>query len=288
MAPLRYFGEYGLGEHIGGGLYTKVYKAHSFHARPTFGHVVAIKTLQLRGNIWERGRLVRQFEREAEIARQLSHPNVVKVHNFGKFHRHFAILMEYVDGKNLKEYLYDREKWPLPEIVRICHEAGKGIEHIHRHEIVHKDVKPDNVLVSRDRQTVKITDFGIAKLPRRFWMADIFPKAGTVTKFATISYVAPEQAAGAAEFRSDIYSFGVALDEVIAAKLAVPDHDGDDYFSRIDVRAHRKNSGRQPIISFDLPIPDGLKEIIRTATSPDPRSRFQTMAALLDALKEYR
>ena len=145
-----HFGEYVLEKVVGGGNYTKVYRAHSVFAKPIYGKVVAIKILKLAGGRRERVRLIKQFEREAEIAMSLNHPNVVKVFNFGKINHYYAMVMEFVDGKNLKEIIYEREKFGLPFLVKICYEAGKGLAYIHQNRIIHKDVKPDNILVSHD------------------------------------------------------------------------------------------------------------------------------------------
>ncbi len=284
------FGGYKLDEVIGGGMYTKIYRASSSLAKPIYGHTVAIKLLNLKDGIRERGKLISQFEREAEIAIGLNHPNIVKVHNFGKYNNQYAIIMEYVHGSNLKEILYKRDKLTLDVLVRILYEAGQGLAHIHNNNIVHKDVKPDNILVSEDLNKVKMTDFGIAKLPKRLWQKDIFPKGGTVTKYGTISYVAPEQTAGRADFRSDIYSFGVTIDEVITAKLEIPDNpekNTHDYFKRIDVRSYRKNIGKQLILCDDFIIPHELKEIIKKATNRESLLRYSSMEELLKDLNQF-
>ncbi|MCS7180570.1 MAG: serine/threonine protein kinase [bacterium] len=284
---IKNFGGYSLGEYLGGGLYTKVYKAYSFLAKPTYGNPVAIKVLYLKGNVLERNKLVKQFEREAEIAMNLEHPNIVKVYNFGKFDHHYAMIMEYIDGKNLKEFLYEREKWDLDKILKICYSVGKGLEYIHQHNIVHKDVKPDNILISHDFQKIKITDFGIAKPPLKFWQKDIFPKSGTVTKFGVISYISKEQAEGNATFHSDIYSYGITIDEVITAKLYIEGKEEEDYFKRIDIRAYRKNTGKQRILCEDFPIPHQLKEIIKKATEEEINMRYQSMTQLLNDLEVF-
>lgn len=284
---MKNFGGYSLGEYLGGGIYTKVYKAYSFLAKPTYGNPVAIKILYLKGGLIERNKLIKQFEREAEIAMNLEHPNIVKVYNFGRFDHHYAMIMEYIDGKNLKEFLYEREKWDLKKILSICYQAGRGLEHIHQNNIVHKDVKPDNILVSYDFEKIKITDFGIAKLPKRWWSKDIFPKSGTVTKFGIISYIAPEQQEGQATFQSDIYSFGVTMDEIITSKLFIEGKEEEDYFKRIDIRAQRKNIGKQKILCEDLPIPSELKNVIKKATENEINLRYQSMTYLLEDLKNF-
>ncbi|HNS32601.1 MAG TPA: serine/threonine-protein kinase [bacterium] len=286
---IRDFGGYKLQDLIGGGMYTKVYKAHSFMAKAPYGQMVAIKLLSLKDNPSETRKLISQFEREAEISMSLNHPNVVKVHNFGRYNNQYAIIMEYVNGSNFKEALYKREKLPLEILLHICYEAGKGLAYIHKNDIVHKDVKPDNILVSEDYKTVKITDFGIAKLPKRIWHKDIFPKSGTVTKFGIISYIAPEQTEGNADFCSDIYSFGVTMDEVLTAKLLIdgqPEKNSEDYFKRLDVRSYRKKTGRQDILCEDLPVPEILKGIIRRATSYSCGLRHSSMEELLSELEK--
>ncbi|HOK55850.1 MAG TPA: serine/threonine-protein kinase [bacterium] len=283
---IKNFGGYSLGEYLGGGLYTKVYKAYSFLAKPTYGNPVAIKILYLKGGIVERNKLIKQFEREAEIAMNLEHPNIVKVYNFGRFDHHYAMIMEYIDGKNLKEFLYEKGKWDLNKILRICYEAGKGLEYIHQHNIVHKDVKPDNILISFDFEKIKFTDFGIAKLPKKWWHRDIFPKSGTITKFGIISYIAPEQMKGNATFQSDIYSFGVTMDEIITSKLFMEGKEDEDYFKRIDIRAQRKNTGKQRILCEDMPVPSELKNIIKKATENEINLRYQSMTYLLEDLKK--
>lgn len=285
------FGGYKLDEVIGGGMYTKIYKASSSLARPVYGNTVAIKLLYIKeSGRRERSKLVSQFEREAEIAIGLNHPNIVKVHNFGKYNRQYAIIMEYVNGGNLKEMLYKPDKIALNILVRILYEAGQGLAHIHRNNIVHKDVKPDNILVSKDLKIVKMTDFGIAKLPGKLLNKDIFPKGGTVTKYGTISYVAPEQVEGRANFCSDIYSFGIAMDEVITAKTEVPEDTAknlEDYFRRIDISSYRKNTGRQPVMCENLGVPAGLKEIIKKATNRACTLRYASMEEMLSDLKNF-
>lgn len=285
---IRDFGGYKLQDIIGGGMYTKVYKAQSFLAKSPHGQTVAIKILYLKDRSAENRKLVTQFEREAEIAMSLNHPNVVKVHNFGKYNSQYAIIMEYVNGSNFKEALYKTEKLPLDVLLRICYEAGKGLAYIHKNDIVHKDVKPDNILVSEDFKTVKITDFGIAKLPKRRWHKDIFPKSGTVTKFGIISYIAPEQTKGKANFCSDIYSFGITIDEVITAKLFIEgaaEKNREDYFKRMDARSYRKNTGKQDILCADMPIPESLKAIIKKATHLDCTLRYDSMEKMLSELE---
>ncbi len=284
------FEGYKLEEVIGGGMYTKVYKARSSLARPIYGHTVAIKLLYMKGEHREQVKLVSQFEREAEISIALTHPNIVKVHNFGRYNNQYAIIMEYIPGNNLKEILYQQAKLPLNLLLKILYGAGQGLAYIHENNIVHKDVKPDNILVSADFSIVKMTDFGIAKLQGKLLRRDIFPRGGTITKYGTISYVAPEQAEGKADFCSDIYSFGVTMDEVITSKMEItdnPEKNFEDYFKRIDIRSYRKNTGKQSILCEDFNIPAELKNIIRKASQKDIFLRYSSMKDLLSELKNF-
>jgi len=284
---LKNYSCYVPGEVIGEGAYTKIYKGYCTLPNPPFGRTVAIKILQLHREGIDRSKLIEQFIREAKVVMKLNHPNVIRIYGLGKIGDSYATIMEYIDGKNLKQMLYEKEKYPLTLLVKICYYAGKGLSYVHQNNIVHKDIKPENILISKDWGKIKIIDFGIAKLCAKLWKKDIFPTGGTVTRFGTISYIAPEQAKGEAEFRSDIYSFGIAMDEIITAKLDIPGKNDEDYFVRIDPRASRKNANQQPIIGYDLPIPNKLKEIIKKATEPQVELRYYSMEELLTDLKEF-
>jgi len=283
------FGGYCLGEVIGGGRYTKVYKAYSFLAHPPYGNPVAIKILNLKAGIFEKSKLISQFEREAEIAMQLDHPNIVKVFNFGRFNRYYAMIMEYVDGKNLNEFIHEPGKYNFSALVEIGYKIACGLIHVHSHGIVHKDIKPENVLISNDLKIVKITDFGIAKVPRRWWQRDLFDRAGSERRFSHISYAAPEQKSGHSDARSDIFSLGVLIDELITVKLTIPEIPGkndQDYFRRISevVFKYRKT---QKLLSEYLLIPDQFKEILKRATHDDPAMRYQTAEEFAFALSRF-
>ncbi|MCK9266483.1 serine/threonine protein kinase [bacterium] len=287
---IKDFGGYKLEEVIGGGLNTRIYKAHSSLAKPPYEHTVAIKTLNLKSNNYKENRkLAHQFEREAEISMSLNHPNIIKVHNFGKYNNQYAIIMEHISGSNFKEVLYNIEKLPFKLLLKICYEAGKGLAFIHKNNIVHKDVKPDNILVNKDFTIIKITDFGIAKLPKRFWHKDIFPKSGTITKYGIINYIAPEQTLGKADYCSDIYSFGVTMDEIITAKFLYPEQEEknkEDYFQRLDGPSFKKKKGQQDILCADIPVTEDFKNIIRRATHPNCVLRYTSMEELLYDLKK--
>lgn len=283
------FSEYYLAEKIGVGAFATVYKAYSQLKNPTYGKVVAIKILNEKIYGEKESKVIRQFEREANIAIQLNHENVVKVFNWGKFNNRYAIIMEYVDGKNLNEFIHEPGKYPFTTLVEIGYKISCGLIHIHSHGIVHKDIKPENVLISNDLKVVKITDFGIAKVPRKWWQRDIFDRAGSERRFSHISYAAPEQKQGHSDVRSDIYSLGVLIDELLTVKLSLPEMPGkneQDYFRRIsDVVFKYKKT--LPILSEHLPIPEEFKSILRRASHEKPEMRFQTAEEFSFALSRF-
>jgi len=283
------FSEYNLQEKIGVGAFATVYKAYSQLQEPTYGKVVAIKILNEKVHGASENKVIKQFEREANIAMQLNHENVVKVFNWGRFNGRYAMIMEYVDGKNLNEFLHEPGKYKFETLIEIGYKIALGLIHIHAHGIVHKDIKPENVLISNDLKTVKITDFGIAKVPKRWWQRDFFERAGSERRFSHISYASPEQKTGHSDARSDIYSLGVLIDELILVKLSIPDVPGkndSDYFRRLsDVIFKYKKSLK--ILSEHLPVPEEFKEILRRATHDNPAMRFQTAAEFAFALSKF-
>jgi serine/threonine protein kinase len=158
---------------------------------------------------------VSRFRREALAAARLVHPNVVQVFDFGlddETHRNF-IVMEYVDGQSCAEILRERGTLPPDEAVEILAQSCRGLAYAHRHEVVHRDVKPGNLLRSRDGM-VKLADFGIAKAAEQ---SDI-TKVGSV--LGTAAYLAPEQARGEpAGPASDMYALGVVAYQLLAGRL---------------------------------------------------------------------
>lgn len=286
---MRNFSEYYLSEKIGVGAFATVYKAYSQLQKPSYGKVVAIKILNEKIHGTSESKVIRQFEREASIAMQLNHENVVRVFNWGKFNGRYAMIMEYVDGKNLNEFIHEPGKYSFETLVEIGYKIACGLMHIHVHGIVHKDIKPENVLISNDLKTVKITDFGIAKMPRRWWQKDLFEKAGSERRFSHISYAAPEQKAGYSDIRSDIYSLGVLIDELVLVKISILDIPGkneQDYFRRIsDVIFKYRKTLR--ILSEYLSISEEFKNILKRATHDDPAMRFQTTTEFAFALSKF-
>ena len=262
---------YEIEKYIDEGGFATIYRAfYKGEGSPPYGgETIAVKAL----HPWKSDKkTIRDFEREAKIALTLDHPNVIKTYDFLKEGGFYVIVMEDFRGKNLSELIKDGKDYSLSQLLFFLKEIGKGLSYIHNHGIIHKDIKPQNVLLSEDLKVVKITDFGVAK-PESLWRRDITP-AGTVT------YASPEQKAGLPlDRRSDIYSFGKLMFELLVEKI--PFHS-----VRREDRAQKKFAirfGAAPrIINPNIPKP--LEKIILKSTKKRPSDRYQSMEEVLSAL----
>src|ERR1022692_3830884 len=196
-------GKYEITGELGTGGFGKVYKALD----PTVGRVVAVKVL----NVQDDPVLVKRFQAEATTSASLQHKNIVTVHEFGEDRGKQYLVMEYLDGRNLQSLI--REKTPVPMLdkLRIMAQVSQGLHYAHNHDVVHRDVKPANIMWLSDGG-VKVMDFGIARL-----MHDAGTRlTQTGSMIGTLQYMAPEQfTTGTADARCDIWSYGVVLHEFV-------------------------------------------------------------------------
>ncbi|MGH2947140.1 MAG: protein kinase domain-containing protein, partial [Solirubrobacteraceae bacterium] len=219
---------------------------------------------------------VSRFRREALAAARLVHPNVVQVFDFGlddSTHRNF-IVMEFVDGQSCAEILRERGTLPPGEAVEILGQSCRGLAYAHRNGVVHRDVKPGNLLRSRDRM-VKLADFGIAKAAEQ---SDI-TKVGSV--LGTAAYLAPEQARGEpAGPASDLYALGVVAYQLMAGRLPY------DAASLTDL-ARLQESGPPPRLDELAPdVPPSLAAAVARALHRDPERRYGDAAEMEGALTD--
>jgi eukaryotic-like serine/threonine-protein kinase len=219
---------------------------------------------------------VSRFRREALAAARLVHPNVVQVFDFGldeATHRNF-IVMEYVDGKSCAEILRERRSLSPRDAVDILAQSCRGLDYAHRNGVVHRDVKPGNLLVSRERM-VKLADFGIAKAAEQ---SDI-TKVGSV--LGTAAYLAPEQARGEpAGPASDLYALGVVAYQLMAGRLPY------DAASLTDL-ARLQDSSPPPRLDEVAPdVPPSLAAAVALALHRDPARRYDNAAEMEEALRE--
>src|SRR5690554_1310800 len=168
---------------------------------------VAIKVL--RGDLSTDEKFVRRFQREALAASSLSHPNIVEMYDVGEDDGNFYIVMEYIEGKNLKQLIKKRGSLTVPEVVDIMNQLTDGLAHAHDLYIIHRDIKPQNILIL-DNGLVKITDFGIAMALNSSQLTQ------TNSIMGSVHYLPPEQAAGkGCTIKSDVYSLGILMYELL-------------------------------------------------------------------------
>ena len=206
-----------------------------------------------------------RFRQEAKAAANLSHPNIVTVHDFGFDQQHLFIVMEYEPGTDLKTMMKARGQFSIDEAIPLMVQACAGIGYAHRAGIVHCDVKPHNMLVSPD-QRLKVADFGIARA-----MASIRPDEKYDVVWGSPQYFSPEQAAGLPPLpASDVYSLGVILYEMLTGRLPFISDDPTEL-----ARMHRQAIPIAPR-TFNPAIPLALDQILLKVLSKEPAGRYRT------------
>lgn len=206
-----------------------------------------------------------RFRMEAKSAANLSHPNIVTVHDFGFDQGRLYIVMEYIPGTDLKTLIKNRGRFSIEEAINLMVQACAGIGYAHRAGIIHCDIKPHNMLVTPD-QRLKVTDFGIARA-----LASIQPNEQHDVIWGSPLYFAPEQASGAAPSpSSDVYSLGVVLYEMLTGQLPFYSNDPDEL-----ARLHRDVPPIPPR-QINSEIPPALDQIILKVLSKEPAARYRT------------
>ena len=228
----------------------------------TFGRRIALKELNLTAGVTGQARRdrIERFNREARSAGRLSHPNIVSVFDFGEENGRHFIVMEYLEGQNLRESISTRGALPLKEAIEIASQILDALFFAHRNSVIHRDIKPDNIHILPGGQ-VKITDFGIARLTEE----PSLTIDGQV--FGTPSYMSPEQIIGKQiDHRSDIFSLGIVLYEMVTGRKPFV---GDNVVS---ITYAIMNQETPPLPG----VPQSIERIIRRALSKNPLERFAT------------
>lgn len=257
---------YEIVDKVGSGGMSDVYKALD-HKLNRF---VAIKVLKTEFS--EDRNFVSKFKVEAQSAAGLTHPNIVNVYDVGEDHNIHYIVMELIDGITLKKYIEKKGPLPVKEAVSIAIQVSQGIEAAHNNHIIHRDIKPQNIMISREGK-VKVTDFGIARAA----------STNTINSNAmgSVHYISPEQARGGyIDEKSDIYSLGITLYELITGKVPF---EGD---STVSVALQHINDDLpSPKDSIpDLPI--SVEKIILKCTQKKPDRRYLKISALIADMKK--
>ncbi|HOP66034.1 MAG TPA: Stk1 family PASTA domain-containing Ser/Thr kinase, partial [Bacilli bacterium] len=232
---------------------------------------VAVKIL--RGDLATDEKFVRRFQREALSASSLSHPNIVEVYDVGEDHGEYYIVMEYIEGRHLKQILKKRGHLTVPEVIDIMLQITDGIAEAHNSYIIHRDIKPQNIMVL-DNGVVKITDFGIATALNSTQLTQ------TNSVMGTVHYLPPEQANGkGATIRSDVYSMGILMYELLCGKLPFR---GDN---AVEIALkHLKEP--VPSIKEELPnLPQSIENVIIKATAKNPKNRYADAGEMHEDLK---
>jgi eukaryotic-like serine/threonine-protein kinase len=219
---------------------------------------------------------VARFRREALAAARLQHPNIVQVFDSGEdpdSHRHF-IVMEYVDGPSAADLLRDRPKLDVDEAVAIVRDACHGLDYAHRAGVVHRDVKPGNLLLADESGTTKLADFGIAKAAEQTRITQVGSVLGTA------AYLSPEQAKGEeAGPPSDIYSLGVCAYQFLAGRLP------HEYSSLTELALKQQEAHVEPITVHRPEVPPELDRAIRVALERDPDARYPSTLEMARGLE---
>lgn len=227
---------------------------------------------------------VRRFEREARLVSALNHPNIVTIFDIGQAEGLWFMATEFIEGQTLRQVLAGGQLLQLPEIFRIAAQIADALEAAHDVGIVHRDVKPDNVMLRRDGY-VKVLDFGLAKAPEKQPAGDpaIAPdssltQAGTV--MGTVSYMSPEQARGMnVDNRTDIFSLGVVIYEMITGRLPFEGASANDVIASI------LRSEPPPLAQHSPDAPDEMEQIVAKALAKNRDERYQSVKDLALDLK---
>ena len=221
---------------------------------------VAIKVL--RGDLSTDEKFVRRFQREALSASSLSHPNIVEMYDVGEDNGLYYIVMEYVEGKTLKQLLKKRGSLTLSEAIDIMLQLTDGMAHAHDSYIVHRDLKPQNIMIKDDGQ-IKITDFGIAMALNSTQLTQ------TNSVMGSVHYLPPEQAAGkGCTIKSDIYSMGIIFYELLTGELPFK---GD---SAVEIALKQMKDPLPDVHEMNKDIPQSIENIILKATEKNPKNRY--------------
>ncbi|MGI6571193.1 MAG: Stk1 family PASTA domain-containing Ser/Thr kinase [Caldicoprobacterales bacterium] len=260
-------GRYELLEKTGGGGMAVVYKAKCH----LLNRYVAVKIL--RPDLVENEEFVERFKRESQSAASLSHPNIVNMYDVGQENDIHYIVMEYVDGMTLKDYIRRKGRLSSEEAVRIACQICAGLHHAHENNIVHRDIKPQNILINKEG-IAKVADFGIA----RAVTSSTVTMAGA-NVIGSVHYFSPEQARGGyVDKKSDIYSLGIVLYEMVTG--VVP-FEGD---SAISVALKHIQEKVIPPVEINPNIPRSIQFIIERAIEKELKNRYDNAAEMLDDL----
>lgn len=257
-------------EHIGGGGMADVYRAHD----KLLDRSVAVKVL--RPQFTNDDEFVTRFRREAQAAARLSHPNIVNMYDVGRDEDTDYIVMEYISGETLKEKIQREGPLPVEQAIRIAIEIAEALEHAHQNNLIHCDIKPHNILVTRSGR-IKVTDFGIARAVTSATMTH------TGTIIGSVHYFSPEQAKGSAiGAKSDIYSLGVVLYEMLTGEVPFSGE------TSVGIALKHLQEDPKPLQEMNAAIPPLAEAVVLKAMAKEPEARFESSTEMIADLKMAR
>ena len=232
---------------------------------------VAVKIL--RGDLANDEKFVRRFQREAISASSLSHPNIVEMYDVGEDDGKYFIVMEYVEGKSLKSLIKKRGGLTLPETLDIMLQLTDGIACAHNSYIIHRDIKPQNIIILDDGR-VKITDFGIAQALNRHELTE------TNSVMGSVHYLPPEQANGTGTtIKSDIYSLGIVMFELLTGKVPFKGENA------VEIAIKQMKDPMPSVREYKENIPQSIENIILKATAKNPKNRYDSVLEMQEDIK---
>jgi formylglycine-generating enzyme required for sulfatase activity len=261
-------GKYELRAEIGRGGMGTVYRGYD----PTLGRPVAIKVLASH-LVWK-SEFVERFVREAQAAARIKHPNIVTIYDVGEQDGLYYFVMEYLEGRPLNQFIRERGQFPADEILPILNQLANALDHAHGHGLVHRDVKPANVMIDR-RGHVTLTDFGLVRAAQETRLT------ATGAMMGTPKYMSPEQVAGdTAGPPADLYSLAMIAYEMLAG---TPPFDDDSTPAILYKQVHEP----PPSIHTHCPgLPSATEDVLSRALAKDPTERFESCEAMVNALAE--
>jgi serine/threonine protein kinase len=270
--PVRIAGRYEIIDCIASGGMATVYRGWDYHT----DRFVAIKALRLADVAAGDPFAVERFRREAQAAARVTHPNIVAIYDFVEDLGGLFLIMEYVDGLTLKQFIAGRGSLSPPRALAIAEQVCAGLAAAHAHGVVHRDVKPQNILLTADGRA-RLTDFGIVQLADR----EALTHSGIV--LGTADYLAPEQACGETVTPvADLYALGIVLFEMLTGVLP---------FTGANPVAVAMRHANEQVPSLRAVAPDlspAIEQVVRGAVMKDPRKRYQSAAQMGRELRRCR
>ena len=270
MGDLKKLGKYTIQSVLGEGAMGVVYKGFD----PRIERTVALKTIRKAAlNKAERETLLARFKREAQAAGRLTHPGIVTVYEYDEDGDNAFIAMEYVAGRELQDYLDNKERFPLNTAIDLVSQLLEVLTYSHAQGVIHRDLKPSNIILPGNGR-IKVMDFGIAKI-----------ESSTLTQFGDVfgtpGYMSPEQFAGQpVDKRTDLYSTGVILFHLLTGEKPFP---GDSITSIM----HRVMTTEAPLVSeINCQVPSALDRVVAKALARKTEKRYQTAAEFKAALSD--